>query len=314
MNKIENELIISSGGNKGISLLGSLYEFSKIYPFYIFKYLTGCSIGSIICLLINIGYTMNELYDILFKINFGEFQECKIMNLIEKCGLDEGIKFTNFLKALFLHKNIPFNITFNELFLKTNIVFTTCVVNITTGKIEYHNYLTEPDLSVLLSVRMSANMPLLFSPLLYNNYYYIDGALLDPFPFFCNKNTRKFGLWLFDNYEYKFTHNLEHNFINNISNSFEYIPNLLRIVHINYLKEFYNKILKKKHDNVIFINIENSNLTPDNFDIKLEDKKILFDLGSNQTKYFFNKKFYKKRKRYLMKKYCNIWLTKTLLN
>jgi predicted patatin/cPLA2 family phospholipase len=314
MNKIENELIISSGGNKGISLLGALNEFSKTYPLYNFKYLTGCSIGSIICLLLILNYTLTEINEILFKINFGDFQECKLINLIEKSGLDEGIKFTNFLKALFLNKDIAFNITFIDLFIKTNIIFTISVVNITNGKVEYYNHLSQPDMSVLLCVRMSANIPLLFSPVLYNNNYYVDGALLDPFPFFYNKNTKKYGLWLFDDYEYKFVHNLDLNFIKSISYSFDYIPNLLRIIHINYIKEFYNKIIKRKPDNVIFINFEYSKLTPDNFNIEYEDKIKIYNFGVNQTKHFFNKKFNKKRKRYLSDKYFKIWLYKSKQN
>ena len=87
-----NEIIISSGGNKGIALIGALNKFVNYYPIKKIKYYTGCSIGSIICLLLVIGYNINELNDILFKINFENFQDLKVINLIEKCGFDEGIK------------------------------------------------------------------------------------------------------------------------------------------------------------------------------------------------------------------------------
>lgn len=315
MNKLyemnHNELIVSSGGNKGISLLGSLNEFSKNYSLNNFKYLTGCSIGAIICLLLNIEYTIEELCDILFKINFKDFQECKIINLFEKCGLDEGVKFTNFLKAIILNKNIHTNITFNELYQKTNKILTICVVNITSGKSEYHNYLTTPDLSVLLSVRMSANIPILFSPILFKKSYYVDGALLDPFPYFYNKNTNKYGFWLFDDYEYKFIKKSNKiSFVNELSNSFDYISNLLKIVNINYIKYLYKNIIKTKPKNIIFINFEIKNLTPENFDLNFEDKINMYNIGINQTKLFLKKKIKKNRKKYLCMKYFYLWLSK----
>lgn len=297
------EIIISSGGNKGISLLGALNEFSIYNPIEKFKYLTGCSFGAIICLLLNINYKIEELNDILFKINFKEFQDCKIINLIEKCGLDEGIKFTNFLKAIILNKNYHSNITFKELYDLTGKILTIVVVNITKGIPEYHNYITTPDLSILLSVRMSANIPILFSPIFYNNNYYIDGGLLDPFPYYYHKNTEKFGFWLFSNYEFNFIKNNEVTFFNDINNSIKYIIDLLKIVHINYIKKNYKKIPK----NVIYINFELKNLDIDDFDIKIEDKLIMYNIGKKKVNIYLKKLNKKKREKCLLHKYFSKW-------
>ena len=60
------ELIISSGGNRGVALVGALNDFANHIPINKIKYLTGCSIGAMISLAINLGYTINELNDILF--------------------------------------------------------------------------------------------------------------------------------------------------------------------------------------------------------------------------------------------------------
>jgi NTE family protein len=312
MNRKDKELIVSSGGNKGIALLGALNEFSKIFPLYNFKYLTGCSIGAIIVLLLNIGYKIEELCEILFKINFKDFQECKLINLIEKCGLDEGFKFTNFLKAIILNKNFSPNISFNELFNLTNKILTICVVNITTGKTEYHNYINTPNLSILLSVRMSANIPILFSPILYNNNYYVDGALLDPFPIYYNKNTSKYGFWLFDDYEFKFVNNSNISFVNNLNGSFDYIESLSRIIHINYIKEYYKNITKSLPKNIIIIDFENKNLKSEEFDIKLEDKVKMFNIGTFKTANYLKKQFKKKHRKYLSQKYFYIWKKKLI--
>ena len=47
------ELILRSGGNKGVALIGTLNEFIKYCPLHNIKYYTGCSIGALICLSIN---------------------------------------------------------------------------------------------------------------------------------------------------------------------------------------------------------------------------------------------------------------------
>jgi predicted patatin/cPLA2 family phospholipase len=313
MNFKNKELIISSGGNKGIALLGALNEFSKFIPLFNFKYLTGCSIGAIIVLLLNIGYKVEELSEILFQIDFKEFQDCKLINLIQKCGLDEGVKFTNFLKAIILNKNISSNITFIELYNLTNIILTITVVNITTGKTEYHNYINTPHLSVILSVRMSANIPILFSPILFNDNYYIDGALLEPFPINYNKNTIKYGFWLFDEYEYNFINNSNNTFfVNELNNSFQYIENISRIIHINYIKEHYKKIINKYCKNIIIINFENKFLRGEDFDIKLEDKIRMYNIGLTKSLNYFKKLLKKNRKKYLSIKYFYLWKYKIL--
>jgi len=301
MVQIYDEIIISSGGIKGIATLGALNEFSKKYPINKIEYLTGCSVGAMICLFLNIGYTINELNDIILKINFNIFQEIKLINLIEKCGLDEGIKFTNFLKASIMNKGFNNSITFKELYELTGKILTICVVNITKGIPEYHNYLTT--LSVLLSVRMSSNIPVLFSPILYNESYYVDGGLLDPFPYYFIKNTNKFGLWLFENYEFKFIKEDNVSFVNNLSSSFNYIIQLLKIVYTNYMKKYYKKIPK----NVVYINFDYTNLNQETFYIPEEDRLILFNIGKKKFNNYYKKYYKRVKKKYLVKKYFNIW-------
>lgn len=297
-----DELVLSSGGVKGISLVGALKKLSNYYPINKIKYYTGCSIGSFILLLLNIDYTVDEIKDIFLKINFGNFQECKIINLFEKCGLDEGLKFVNLLRAVMINKNYNFNITFKELYELTNKILTITVVNITKGIIEYQNYMTSPELSVILSIRMSCSIPILFAPILYNNSYYVDGALLEPFPYFYHNNTKKIGLWLFDKCEYDFIKKSCSVFINDISNSFKYMLDLLKIIYTNYIKKYYKKIPK----NVIYIDYDiNKNI--ESFNVNINDNINMYNIGIKKTKFFIKKLKKRKRKLYLLKKYFNNW-------
>jgi predicted acylesterase/phospholipase RssA len=301
MVKKYNEIIISSGGVKAISIIGALNEFTKNYPINKIEYFTGCSAGGIICLFLNLGYTINEINDIILKINFSIFQEIKLLNLIQKCGLDEGVKFTNFLKATIINKGFNHYITFQELYDLTNKVLTISVVNITKGITEYHNYLNTPHLSVLLSVRMSSNVPILFSPILYNDCYYVDGALLDPFPYYYIKNTNKFGLWLFHKNEFDFIKKNNVSFVNSLSNSLNYMIELLKIVYINYMKTYYKKLPK----NVIYIDVNYS--SSESFYVSENDRTLLFNIGKNKFNIYYKKCIKKTKKRYLMMKYFNLW-------
>jgi hypothetical protein len=306
MIKKYNELIISSGGIKGFSIIGALYNFFQYYPLNNINYYTGTSVGALICTLLNLEYNINELKEIMFHIDFSIFQDLKVIHLIENCGFDNGIKFNNFLKALFLHKNINHTITFKELFSLTNKCLTIVVTNVTKGFAEYHNYITTPNLSILLSLKMSTNVPILFSPIIYNNDYYLDGGLLDPFPYFYNKHTIKIGFWLFDNYEFNFINNFDVQFIKNTHNIIVFIITLLKMMYSNYIKQYYKKIPK----NVIQIHYDCVSV---DFKMDKKDKIKLFHIGQQKTKLFLHKIYKKNRKRYLAIKYFYLWKEKILL-
>ena len=299
-----NEIIISSGGNKGIAIAGALKYLLNRYPIEKFKYYTGCSVGSIISLLLITGYNMTELNQILFNINFGIFQDLKIINLIEKCGFDEGMKFTNFLKAILINKNYNQNLTFKELYLLTNKILTVAVTNITKGIPEYHNYLTTPDLSVILSIRMSISIPILFSPIFYNNCYYVDGALLDPFPYFYHKDTHKIGFWIFEKYQLNFIKNSDVIFVNQLS-SIKYINELLKIIYTNYIKIKYKKIPK----NIVYIDFDYNPENIESFNINYFDKIKMFNIGKRKCKFFFKKLQKKNLKKFYFIKWKNYKLT-----
>ena len=294
-----NELIISSGGTKGVALVGGLCELQKYYEIKKFQYYTGCSIGGLISFMLIIGYNINELNDILLKIDFDKFQDMKIINLLEKCGFDEGKKMTNFIKAIILNKNYESNITFKELYEKTNKILTITTVNITKGISEYHNMYNTPDMSILLSLRMTTNIPIIFSPISYNDNYYVDGALLDPYPYYYIKNTNKFGLWLFQEDEFKFFKNSNGSFITNIDNSFLYINSLLKIMYSNYMKKYYKNIPK----NTVYIDFNYDKIT---FDITMEYRLKMYKIGINKCKKFIYS-FAKKERKKIIIKYWNIW-------
>lgn len=175
--------------------------------------------------LLVIGYTLDEINKIVFNIDFAKFQDLKLSNFIDKCGMDDGSKMHNLLKATLLNKDIDILITFKELYEMTNKTLTFTVTNITDGLSEYHNYINTPDYSVLLSLRMSINVPMVFTPIIFKNNYYVDGALLDPFPYLYNKNvplSKKCGLCLLDQHEFPFMRNNNCSIVKELNNPLFY--------------------------------------------------------------------------------------------
>jgi NTE family protein len=300
-----DELIICSGGVKCIYIIGCLNNLSKVHPLHLFNYYTGCSAGSIICLLLNIGYNIDDIENII-NIDFKIFQEVKITNLINYGGFDNGIKINNLFKAFLLNKNIDVNITFKELYDKTNKVLTFTTTNITTGKSEYHNCITQPNMPILLSLRMSINIPIVYTPIKYNDNYYVDGALLDSYPYNYNKNLKKIGIFLISKNDYLFLKNKDSIFINNIDDTLTYLKKMLSIMYLNNLKN-----TNKKNKNTINIIID-KNIDIEVYDFTLDEtiKKRMINMGKISFNKYFKKIYLIRRKRYLMNKYYYLWKSK----
>ena len=305
-----DELIICAGGIKAIYIIGCLNNLNQIHSLELFNYYTGCSSGSIICLLLNIGYSIDDIENII-SIDFKTFQEVKITNLINYGGFDNGIKINNLFKAFLLNRNYDINITFKELYEKTGKVLTFTTTNITSGKVEYHNHITQPNMQILLSLRMSINIPIVYSPIQYNNNYYVDGALLDCYPYNYNKNLKKIGIFLINRNEYLFLKNKDSIFVNNIDDTLTYLKNLLSIMYLNNLKNNFKNNLKKNKNTINIIT--DSNIELYDFNLDENNKKKMINLGKVSFNKYFKKIYLIRRKRFLMNKYYYLWKFKSLL-
>ena len=73
-------LVLSGGGLKGIAILGLLQKLYKTGKLNNFDKFIGTSVGSIISLLLSIGYTPLEIYEMYNKINYDFSSICHIDN------------------------------------------------------------------------------------------------------------------------------------------------------------------------------------------------------------------------------------------
>lgn len=176
-------LVLSSGGIKGLLQLGVLdYLHSNQYLTDI-KYVSGCSVGSIIGLLWCIGYTPHEIFDMVCKQNL--FQSLRSINpllLSAQYGLIDNTILRHTVEDMIIGK-IGFIPTFEQLYTQFGkyYVCNACKID-NDEQLVYFSKESHPTMSILDACMLSSSIPLLFTKTEYENHFYIDGALLDWFP------------------------------------------------------------------------------------------------------------------------------------
>ncbi len=304
------ELVISSGGIYLVLYIGALKGLHKYFPLERFKYYTGCSAGAILSLLLVCGYSIDELYQLIQEIQIADYQEIKFANFLEEYGFDNGKKCQELLKTLLQKKGFHEHITFLELFEKTQKILTFATTNITKQCSEYHNLFSTPYMKVLHSVCMSMNVPILFKPIQYSltymgnfqeNHYYVDGALLDPFPWRVIKKVspfRKIGIFQYSREGLEETQ--QHHFME----SFQYyIMRMIKTVERDMIKEKYKHFKSK---NIFFIS--DPRIQPIDFYMSREMKRMYMNEYEEKYECYY---LQRARTHYLSKKYFTLWYQKS---
>lgn len=181
-------LILSGGSTKALSILG-VFEYLDEHKL-LDETITfvGTSAGSIIAFLMVVGFSIKEMKKYVIEelltssICSLSLEEILDLGILSSYGLDSGNNFMNFLKKTLYMKYQQHDITFSELTKRCGKNLVVCAANITTEETEYLSVDTTPDLSVLLAIRMSISIPLIFSPIEYNDCYYVDGGIYESFP------------------------------------------------------------------------------------------------------------------------------------
>jgi predicted acylesterase/phospholipase RssA len=272
-------ICLSSGGMKGLLLLGALHEFYIKKQLTDVKYYAGTSVGSIICLLIACGYTPMEIITIACSKEVSNmYSSFNILNLYSLNGIfpfkqiREKIEHLVKLKLGYIPTFKEFLERYDQFFIIP--VFCLSEENTEDRKIYCTPY-TTPDMSLLDAVIMSSSIPFIFEKNNYKNKIYIDGAFTDNFPIkylskIMNKNEPILGLFL----EKK---------ILNLNNFFEYFQSIFSLAVVEFIPD---KITPKNF--YMFELTCDSNVNSVKLDVTVKDKIKLFTTGSNVIKEVFN--------------------------
>jgi predicted acylesterase/phospholipase RssA len=260
-------LAIGGGGMYGITYLGVLSKHNISHV----KSYCGCSIGGLICYFLCIGYKCIELFKKIVDIDCMKYTNITIFN---KYGLDNGKNFFKFFDKMSKSKNVN-NLTFKELFEKTKKKLTITGSCVSTGKIRYFNYKNTPNMKVFLALRITISFPLIFTPVVYKNKTYVDGAFYCPNPkiFYKSVKKQKHILCILSD------HRSTANEYNDTGDIISYMFSFLNGLKINYIDKCIFE-----DENIIFVKeyakIGGENLMFGmNFDISRQSKLQLFKNG-----------------------------------
>ena len=270
-----NNILITGAGMKGIIILGIIKVLNKYELLNDLNKYFGLSVGSIICLLLNINYSIEEIYKFIYSFDFKVILKkdslsniSYIDNLINNYDIlnINNIKYT--IQKLLIYKNIDKNITFKELYDLTKKELIIGISCLTTCEIEYCNYINTPNYKIIDVISISCNIPLFFTPIKFNNKLYLDGGFYNNLPIEYFKNELNNTIIISN----------DTGLYNNINNFQEYFFNLLSS------KTFFleNSILynKKKLENLNIIYIDNkNNRSIIDFNINNKEKEEDYKLG-----------------------------------
>ena len=178
-------LCLSGGGTKGICYIGAIkyLECNNYLKLKDIDTFVGTSAGSIMSFFFNIGYTIEELNNFILEFNFQNLEpNADSIFFLTKFGMDDGEKIMTIIKTFLFEKFKIYDLTFKELFDKTKKKLKIFSTNYTKAKSEMFSVDTTPDCSVIQAIRMSISVPFLFTPVEYNDCYYIDGGITNNFP------------------------------------------------------------------------------------------------------------------------------------
>jgi NTE family protein len=205
-------LVFEGAGIRGLAYCGALMEMDDRHLLQNIQRVAGTSSGAITAALLAVGYTPQEIFELIGNTNFAKFNDGGgffiggTLRLFRRMGYYKGQRFTKWMENCIAAKVGHADITFMQLHehhLQSNqykelIVTATCMNH---QKAEYFSYLNYPNMRIVDAVRASMAVPLYFEPLVINdnggvvdvkNYEDKDHVLLDG-GFLSN-----FPIWVFD--------------------------------------------------------------------------------------------------------------------
>lgn len=197
-------LVFEGGGIRGIAYAGVLKELENSGIIKDIEKVGGTSAGAITALMISLGYSSTEIYEIISETKFQKFNDGEfiffggISRLSEKYGWYKGNKFTHWLENIIAAKTGNAEITLRELTennFKQLYVTGTCL---NKQKLLVFSAETYPEMKVKDAVRISMSVPLYFEAVFIDSTgkvykknkkdknldIVVDGGILANFPIF----------------------------------------------------------------------------------------------------------------------------------
>ncbi|MGL5316180.1 MAG: patatin-like phospholipase family protein [Peptostreptococcaceae bacterium] len=285
-------LVCKGGGVKGIALVGSISHLED--NGYEWNQLAGTSAGAVVTSLLAVGYTADEIKDILYNLDFNKFKGGnkfhsffyfgELSSLFFRKGLHSGDYIESFMTEKFKAKG---KLKFRDISKNGISRLKIIASDVTRKKLlilpdDLVDYGIDPlDFEIAKAVRMSTCIPLYYSPVTLNykneTCFIVDGGLLSNFP-----------IWIFDTNTTPQYPTLGLNLTEeeriNVDKHTNLVSYLLDVVYTSLSTN--EDIYYKEKDFVRIINIPTFDIDATNFNLDRESKDKLFESGQESTKIF----------------------------
>jgi predicted acylesterase/phospholipase RssA len=179
-------IVVSGGAMKVVSNIGIIRYLEEKDILQNIKNFVGTSGGAIVCLMLALGFTSNQMKDIVLEIindkELTNFEPEGILDILETYGIKSYTTIEKYFNKLIHKKFYVSSMTFMELAKITGKNLIICVSNLTKEESEFFSVDTTPNLSIAKAVAISCAIPVLFSPIKINDNLYVDGGLYNNFP------------------------------------------------------------------------------------------------------------------------------------
>lgn len=186
-----SNLVLEGGGVKGVAYVGAFAALRDAGRLKNVERVAGTSAGSLLALMLSLGYTPEQMQQIVLGLDFKEFKDGsslgRIPRLIKDYGLYKGNYAQCVLECLVEKRTGNRLTTFSELhamksaenrFLEPTF-FSTNVSS--TQSIEFSRHLNA-DVPIAVAARMSMSIPYFFTAREYQNSIFVDGGVLRNYP------------------------------------------------------------------------------------------------------------------------------------
>lgn len=183
-------LVLSGNSVDGIAMLGALQLIhEKIVPLHTFKKFVATSSGSMISLLLIVGYSPLEIFHAIYTRKLLEKISFNLKRFFEDQSFSDFGPIKRSVELL-IEEKISFIPTLSELEKITGKKLICPTFNLTESKTEYLSAETHPSLSAVDAISMSCAIPFIFSPYQVDAKRFVDGGIFDNFPIkFAEKNS-----------------------------------------------------------------------------------------------------------------------------
>jgi predicted acylesterase/phospholipase RssA len=189
-------LVIPGGGPMGIQSIGALQHLEKsgFWKIDDIKTIYATSAGAIVALLLALKFDWDSINDYIILRPWHETYHVNISQIFEaysKKGIFDRSIIETFYKPFFETRDISLSMTMLEFYEYSGIELHFFSLELNSFEIVDISDKTFPDIPVLQSLHMSCAIPMIITPVCFDNKCFIDGGVISNYPIkYCIENEK----------------------------------------------------------------------------------------------------------------------------